>query len=156
ADGRFVVFSSASDLIVPGDTNNCSDVFVKDLSTGTIQLVSQGAQGIGNGASYGGFISPDDRYIVFTSLAKNLVPGDTNGYANVLMKDLQTGIITVVSAGASGIGNNGSIAGSFSGNGRYVLFRSLATNLLPGINSGVRQLFVKDLQTGGLTLASAS
>jgi fibronectin type 3 domain-containing protein len=156
ADGRFVVFSSASDLIVPGDTNNCSDVFVKDLSTGTIQLVSQGAQGIGNGASFGGFISPDDRYIVFTTLANNLVAGDTNGYADVLMKDLQTGIITLVSAGASGIGNGSSLAGSFSGNGRYLLFRSLATNLLPGIQSGVRQLFVKDLQTGGLTLASAS
>ncbi|HMJ31064.1 MAG TPA: hypothetical protein VK512_20330, partial [Xanthobacteraceae bacterium] len=118
ADGRYVAFYSSASNLVPGDTNFLADVFVRDLQTGAITRVSTNASGVqGNGgehpsvSSWSPSISADGRYVAFDSYASNLVPGDTNGYADVFVRDLQTGAITRVSTNASGDQGN-----SFSSN----------------------------------------
>jgi Tol biopolymer transport system component len=76
ADGRFVAFSSSARNLVAGDTNNASDVFVRDLLTGTTVLVSANLNGFSeNGASYSPIITSDGGAVLFHSLANDLLPG---------------------------------------------------------------------------------
>ena len=89
ADGRFVAFDSEATNLVPGDTNDASDVFVRDRQTGTTRRVSVSSGGAqGNGASFDPAISADGRFVAFNSDATNLVPGDTNGAADVFVRTL--------------------------------------------------------------------
>lgn len=122
------------------------------------RLVSTtGAGATGDGASSDPDISGDGRYVAFTSAATNLVSGDTNGKADVFVRDRQTGTTTRVSMSSSGAqGNGASDQPSISADGRYVAFRSAATNLVTGDTNAKTDIFVKDLQTGTLTRASVS
>ena len=155
SDGRFVAFRSYASNLVTGDTNGSSDVFVKDLSTGVITLVSSGTAGIGNSDSESPSISSDGQFVAFYSSASNLVTGDTNGTPDIFVKDLSTGVITLVSSGAAGIGNKGSYSPSISSDGRFVAFQSNASNLVTGDTNGKADVFVKNLLTGDITLVSS-
>ena len=79
-NGRFVSFHSAASNLVPGDTNGVADIFLRDLWTGTTELVSSSRTGgLANGASVGDIsMSADGRFVTFASQAGNLVAGDTN------------------------------------------------------------------------------
>jgi Tol biopolymer transport system component len=146
SDGHYVAFTSFASNLTVGDTNGMNDVFVKNMETGVLTLVSGDEQrGIqGNGDSYDPSISADGRYVAFTSEASNLVPGDTNGVADVFVRDLQTGAITRVSTDASGNQGNQRSEGdaSISADGRYVAFTSQASNLVPGDTNGGADVFV--------------
>src|SRR5512133_439302 len=84
ADGRYVVFQSSANNLVPGDTNGTLDIFVHDRNGGTTTRVSVDSSGVqGNGYSGKPSISADGRYVAFYSYAHNLVPGDTNGVVDV-------------------------------------------------------------------------
>ena len=86
ANGRYAAFTSRAANLVEGDTNGASDVFVHDLWTGRtirVSLTVQGAEA--NGDSFVSGISADGRVVAFTSLADNLVPGDTNGRRDVFV-----------------------------------------------------------------------
>ena len=88
ADGRYVGFSSGASNLVDGDTNAGWDVFVRDREAGTTERVSVTSDGgQGNGRSAYSAFSADGRYIAFASIATNLVGTDTNGYADVFVKD---------------------------------------------------------------------
>ena len=101
-DGRYVLFESSASDLVADDTNGVSDVFVRDMVTGTTMPVSVSTDGdLGNGASRSAVMTPDGRYVAFVSAANNLVPDDTNGIADVFLRDLQLGTTLLVSAGAS-------------------------------------------------------
>jgi len=115
ADGTLVAFVSSSPNLVAGDTNGVRDVFVRNLVTGTTTRASLGAGGQANGASSNAGISADGRFVVFTSLASNLVAGDTNGVADVFERDLATGQTTRVSASAGGDQGNDASGGAASG-----------------------------------------
>ena len=151
ADGRYVAFESAASNLVPGDTNGTSDVFLRDRQLGTTVRVSvatgTGAQG--NLGSYYPFISGDDRYVAFDSMATNLVPGDTNGVNDSFVYDRQTGVVERMSVTSAGVQQNDRSDFSYiSRDGRYVTFMSQATNLVPGdINAHV-DTFVHDRSTG--------
>ena len=94
-DGRYVAFSSAATGLVTGDTNGHIDVFVRDMSTGTIERVSVSTSGTqSNGDSRGVSISADGRYVAFASVASNLTAGDTNGFDDVFLRDRQLGTTT--------------------------------------------------------------
>ena len=95
-DGRFVVFASLAANLVPEDTNRVADVFVRDREAGTIERVSVGVGGAqADGASFGHVsISADGRLVAFRSFAANLVSGDTNGVADVFVRDREAGTIT--------------------------------------------------------------
>jgi Tol biopolymer transport system component len=86
ADGRYVAFQSYASNLVPGDTNGVLDVFVHDRLTGQTTRVSVASDGTqGDSYSFGSSISADGRYVAFASYASNLVPGDTNGWADVFV-----------------------------------------------------------------------
>ncbi len=151
SNGLYVAFASEADNLVPNDTNNCRDIFVRDLLNGTNILVSVATNGYsGDGVSSDPAISSDGRYVAFSSRADNLVPGDTNKAIDVFVRDLQLGTTTLVSVNTNGIGsgNSDSYTAAVSAGGRFVLFRSKATNLVPGqLAPSSENLFVRDLQS---------
>jgi hypothetical protein len=157
ADGRFIAFNSAASNLVANDTNNATDVLVRDVWTGQMTRVSVASDGTqSNGGSEVSGISADGRFVVFSSSASNLVSGDTNGVADMFVHDRQTGQTTRVSVSGTGIfgngvqGNGDSTEGTISADGRYVVFRSWASNLVPNDFNGVVDEFVRDLRTGQL------
>ncbi|HET9692750.1 MAG TPA: choice-of-anchor D domain-containing protein, partial [Steroidobacteraceae bacterium] len=146
-NGRYVAFVSDATNLVSGDTNGRIDVFVKDLEGGRVERVSVSSGGAqANGGSYEPALSADGRYVVFESLATNLVPGDTNASQDVFLHDRETGETRRVSVGTGGTqpdGANGTP--SVSADGRYVAFRSDATNLAAGDDNRSADVYVKDL-----------
>lgn len=148
--GRFVLFNSLASDLVPGDTNGATDAFVRDMVAGQtrrISLSSTGDQANRGGAGTG--ISPDGRYVAFESPATNLVPGDTNGAEDVFVRDLRTGTTVRASLASDGTQPNGdSEIGKLSANGRFVAFRSYASNLVPNDTNGRWDVFVRDLVAG--------
>jgi Tol biopolymer transport system component len=150
ADGRFVVFESSAPNLVPGDTNGHSDIFVRDMLTGTTERVSVSSSGTqGNRDSSYADISADGRLVVFQSNATNLVPGDTNKSSDVFVHDRLTGKTERVSVSSSGKQANGDSKDAYvSADGRFVTFDSNATNLVPGDTNKSWDVFVHDLLTG--------
>lgn len=106
ADGTKVAFESDASNLVASDTNGSTDIFVRDVTAGTTSRVSIRSNGVqqiqGKDNSYDAFISPDGRYVVFSSDAPNLVPGDTNGRTDIFLHDLATGFTSRVSVQTGG------------------------------------------------------
>ena len=147
ADGRYVAFGSYAGNLVTDDTNESADVFVRDTRMGTttrMSLANTGAQG--NGPSGDASINADGRYITFNSSADNLVAGDTNGEADVFVRDAQLGTTTRISvAGTGAQADSGSGSPSISADGRYVAFTSVARNLVTGDTNKVPDVFLRSL-----------
>ena len=145
ADGRFVAFHSFASDLVPGDTNDVQDVFVRDRKTGKTKRVSVRSNGNqGDLTSYQPSISANGRFVAFYSFASNLVPGDTNGFWDIFLHDRTTGKTTRLSIRTSGEASNGdSFNPSISADGRFVAFYSTATNLVPGDTNNAQDVFVR-------------
>jgi Tol biopolymer transport system component len=166
ANGRFVVFGADSSALVPGDTNGRADLFLHDRRSGSTQRVSVGTGGVQADAdSSDGSLSADGRYLAFTSLADNLVPGDTNGQVDVFVRDLRRGVTSRVSISSSGAqtgagpgcstsGDTCSDEPQISASGHQVVFTSFATNLVPGDTNNISDVFVRDLRRGTTIRAS--
>lgn len=150
SDGRFVAFGSGASNLVPGDTNGCWDVFVRDRQNRTTERVSVSSTGEqANGACEAPAISWDGRYVAFTSLATNLVESDTNSLRDAFVHDRQTHETERVSVASDGSQANGECGPwcAISGDGRYVAFYSTASNLVDGDTNGCWDVFVHDRQT---------
>ena len=136
ADGRYVVFDSSASTLVPGDTNDNEDVFLRDRQTNVTTRLSVSATGEqGNGGSSSARISADGRYITFISYASNLVPGPRPevGY-DVYLLDRQAGTLDRISETPDGTpGNGDNYNPSISADGRYVAFQTYASDLIPGV-----------------------
>ena len=145
-DGRYVAFTSSADNLVPGDTNNAQDVFVRDLQSGTTVLasMSSGGSGPGNGASYFATLSSDGRYVLFRSLARNLASGSFSGYENLFVRDLQIGTNYALTHTT---GNTVITVGSMTPDGRFVAFS--------GNTGSTPYLYVWDSQLAGLVYTNA-
>jgi Tol biopolymer transport system component len=143
-DGRVVAFTSRASNLDPADADAMEDVYVKNLATGDVRLVSSADNGIkGNGMSALGSTSADGRLVAFSSIATNLDPADPDLFGDVFLKDLATGDVTLISVTAGGVkGNGDSGGGSVSADGARVAFSSSATNLHPGLD-GRSQVLVK-------------
>ncbi len=149
ADGRFVAFDSDATNLVAGDTNFRTDVFVRDRQTGMTERVSVATGGTeANGQS--GFVDPpsvsvDGRFVAFASGATNLVAGDGNNVVDMFVHDRMSGETTRVSVASDGTEGNAPAAHwpSLSGDGSVVVFASLATNLVPGDDNGVQDVFAR-------------
>ena len=150
ADGRYVAFYALQHDLVPDDTNKTFDAFVYDRLTGAVERVSVASDGSeGNGSSKDEriYISADGRFVVFTSLAGNLVPGDTNGTADVFVHDRETGQTKRVSVDAAGRQIDEPAAHAvISGDGRFVGFASAAADLASGNEAGEVRVFLVDWQ----------
>jgi len=109
----------------------------------------------GDAASTYAMPSADGRYVVFSSSASNLVPGDANGVEDIFIKDTQTGLTTRLSTDNSGAeSNDASYYPVLSADGRYVAFDSDASNLVSGDANGSIDIFIKDTLTGVINRAS--
>lgn len=153
ADGRYVVFDSEADNLVPGDTNSASDIFVHDTVTGETSRASVATDGIeGNGHSLAATISADGHFVAFTSEASNLVPGDTNNSTDVFLRDLVSRTTTRISISSNSIQANDECpldgVPSISADGRYVAFSSYASNLVPDDTNNEMDVFVRDTLEG--------
>ncbi len=164
ADGRFVAFTSNADNLVVGDINSNVDIFVRDRLLATTQLVSVDSAGLqGDGLCSAPSISGNGQIVVFASRSTNLVPGDTNGLEDVFVRDLARGLterVSVSSGGAEGDGHSGYVHTTgyhytaVSSDGRFVVFPSYATNLVPGDTNGVADAFLHDRRLGTTRRAS--
>ncbi|MBX7219978.1 MAG: hypothetical protein K1Y36_08525 [Blastocatellia bacterium] len=164
-DGRYVVFTSNAAL-VPEDTNNVTDVYLRDTASAVTVLVSVNATGTGSGNNVSDLevLSADGTKVAFRSRATDLVAGftDGNGAVNhdVFLRDLTTGTTTVVSRTATVAttsGNNSSDSPVMSADGTKVAFRSTATDLVTGFTDGNgsnTDVFLRDLTAGTTTLIS--
>lgn len=148
-DGRYVVYHSGASNLVSGDNNQRFDIFVHDLQTGETTRVSTNTAGVqGNGDSYNPVISNDGNRIAFHSSASNLQVGDTNNNNDVFVRDRQAGQTVQASAASNGdLANTWSAYPAISDNGRFVAFRSYASNLVPDDTNNTYDVFVRDLET---------
>lgn len=169
SDGRFVLFTSRADNLAPNDSNGSgADIFLRDRSDRKTILVSGSAQGSGNGDSCCAAISPDGRWVVFESIANDLLtpnspdspppPIDINRDTDIFLWELSSGKITLVSLNVPGTAsaNARSSTPSMSHDGRFVAFESPATNLAGNVvdTNLVNDIFVRDMQLGVTTLVS--
>lgn len=160
-DGRFALFESRAGNLVPADTNQVGDVFLRDFALGSTLLISARTNGgSGNGESRSAAMTPDGRYIVFVSAANNLVAGDTNGIPDVFLRDRVWGTTLLVSAGSRSTGQTWAPAGSsespeLTPDGRFIAFYSSATNLVPGVVTA-GEVYVRDFMLGTTYLASTN
>jgi len=159
ADGRIVAFSSDAPNLVPGDTNAVRDIFVRDRTSGTTERISVASDGTqGNGESWYPAISADGRFVVFRSFASNLVPDDTNGVYDIFVHDRTTGETERVSVAADGsqADGEGRQRPAISADGRLVVFRSIASNLVPDDTNGHEDVFVYDREVGTVERVSVA
>ena len=160
-DGRFVVFLSSSSQFVLNDTNEDQDVFVWDRQQQTIDRVSVSSDGRqanrdSQPSGYPPSISDDGRFVAFASDATNLVPGDDNGVTDVFLRDRLNGT-TIRIEPPSGCSIDGGTASSPSGasdspslssDGRFLVFKSLASNFVSNDTNNHADVFVYDRTTG--------
>jgi Tol biopolymer transport system component len=157
ADGRYVAFTSEATNIVPGDTNNHPDVFVRDCQSGNTQRASVSTGSTqGNGNSVFPWISSTGRYVSFTSDASNLIVGDTNGFGDIFVRDLRNDTTERASVAAGNLqGNGSSWDASMSADGRLVAFTSNATNLVSTGTAGLG-IYVRDRMTDTTEVVSVA
>lgn len=150
ADGRYVVFTSLADNLVPDDHNGTADVFQRDRLLGTTVRVSVSSDG-GDalGTSENPSMSADGRYVAFQSDAGNIVAGDENGMIDVFVRDMELGQTVRASVDVDGQDPDGnSTRPSMSGDGRMVAFSSSATDMIPGGTTVAVDIYVRDLDMG--------
>ncbi len=157
ADGRYVSFWSTATDVVPGDTNGLPDIFVRDLVTTTTARVTLDPTGgsLDAGAGTRSSISGNGRLVAFETDATDTVANDTNGVADIFLRNLDTGVTTRVSVDITGgFPDNPSANPAISADGRYVAFNSLASDLVTGDGNDSHDIYVRDLQTNTTRRAS--
>jgi Tol biopolymer transport system component len=160
-DGRFVVFSSAADNLVAGDTNVAPDIFLHDRDTDAdgvfdepgafaVTRISVGPGGAqANSVSSDPVVTPDGRYVCYVSKATNLVPGNGPEVQQVFRLDRTTGQTILVSVNDAGVpGDLHSFDPVVSDDGNIVAFTSVATQLVGGAATEASGIFVRDLAAG--------
>jgi Tol biopolymer transport system component len=165
-DGKVVAFESTNRDLAPeanpvaGDTWQQYDIYVRDLTdpvaaNHTTARITNGIGGVkANGSSSTAKLSPDGRYVWFTSSASNLVAGDTNGHADIFRYDRQTATTTRVDVTNGGNLDADVFLGDISPDGRWVTFSTSATTITPGDTNGVTDVFLLDAQASTVTRVS--
>jgi len=157
---QVVAFDTTANNLAPSDTNRLRDIYARDLLAGTTRLVSMNADGSGsgNGPSSNPLVSEDGRYVIFESLASNLVTNDFNGTNDIFIHDLTTGLTELVSVNADGTANpdGPSHSPSVSADGLFVAFASRATNLVIGVTNLLDEIYVRDIRAASNLWAQAA
>ncbi len=146
-DGRFVVFDTLANGLDPADVNNRPDIYIADTSTGAVSLVSVNSNGeIADAWSFRPAVSRDGRFVVFDSLATNLIPGALP-IPSVYVRDRTTNVTELASIGLGGAQGSGYDA-KLSADGRLVLYSSLDASLVASDTNGVQDVFLYDRGAG--------
>jgi hypothetical protein len=146
ANGLIVAFDSVASSLIGDDSNAVNDVFIKDRLTGVVERVSvSSSEAQANAASKLISISADGQFVLFSSLADNLVIDDNNGVEDLFLRDLANGVTYLVSVtdGGSQIGAATTV-GAMSDDGRYITFQSIASEIVPGDSNNRFDVFVLD------------
>lgn len=150
ANGNVIAFISGATNMVAGDSNGLDDIYVRDRAAGTtrrVNLSSAGAQA--DAFTDRPQISGNGRFVVFSSQAANLVGSDTNANADVFIRDRTTRTTRLVSMSSAEVqGEAASYSPGISSDGRYVVFTSDSTNLIPSDTNGVQEIFLRDRKLG--------
>jgi Tol biopolymer transport system component len=153
--GRYLVFESRADNLAAADGNGAvSDIFRKDLETGTVTLVSAGAAGeAANGASSAPWASDDGRSVVFISSASNLTAVPGNGTAQaVMLRDGELPQRLLLSrnlaTGEAGNGPSGDVR--ITPDGRFGVFASSASNLVAEDGNNASDIFFFEIGSAGV------
>ncbi len=154
-DGRYVVFTSDARTLDPTDSGLHLDVFVRDRTAGTTSRLSVFSGREGNGDAFDPHISGDGSVVAFDSDASNLTsPPDTSGNSDVFVDVLSSRVIQRISTSTAGGNSNGdSFNAGLSGDGRFVVFESSATNLVSATLTAPQNSFVRDRTSGATALA---
>ena len=154
ADGRRVAFETYATNLAAGDANAIADVQVWDEAAGLLVASVSSAGVAGNAASFAPSISPDGRFVAFTSFATNFHAGDVAATANVFVRDLAAGATELVDV-PIGPGPHGfSYLACVSAGGGRVAYFSSSQNLVPGDANGAFDVFVRDRAAAATMLAS--
>jgi hypothetical protein len=156
-DGNIVSFTSFAPNLGGVDGNAENDVYVRNMTTGSNELasVNTGNVAAGNKLSFDSWISEDGRYVTFRSDATNLVSGDTNGNRDTFLRDLTLNSTTLISVNLAGVsGNSGSESNAVSGDGRFVVFQSRATDLVGNDGNNNTDVFLRDTSNNTTRLLS--
>jgi Tol biopolymer transport system component len=125
---------AGSGAAAPGDTTLVSD---------------DGCCAQGDGESSSASVSADGRYVAFASTSSL---GASGGVSHIYVRDRQTGLNELISVNSNEVPGSGSFQGSLapsiSDNGRYVVFESSMTNLVPGDTNAKPDIFIRDRQLG--------
>ena len=149
SDGRWVTFDSDADSFVAGDTNERTDIFVRDVRSGRTSRVSVSSKGgQADDHSFTPSISGDGRWVTFVSDATNLVPGDTNGDTDAFLHDRRTGRTVRLSVALDGRETEGGDSPAISANGRYVVYNVAKPLRSIGTDEDLDGTFVYDTRTG--------
>jgi Tol biopolymer transport system component len=158
SDGRYVAFHSFASDLVDTDSNGDADVFRRDMQTGTTEMVSINAAGTdsGGGASRYPVMSPDGRFIAFTSNGQDFIaPPDAGFNTDVFVRDMNAGTTQWASVAMDGgPSNRTSEEAAISDDGRYVAFRSTASDLHALDNDTNLDIFQRDLVSQTTALVS--
>jgi Tol biopolymer transport system component len=151
ADGRYVAFESEADNLVPSDTNEYTDIFLRDWKYGVTTRVSVSSAGTeAHWHSDAPSISFNGRYVAFTSQAYDLDPVCRSDDWYVFVRDRLTGETSCVSLASDDTpAEESSWNPSISADGRFVAFGSDANNLVPGDNNESRDIFLRDREAAG-------
>lgn len=167
-NGQRLVFSGVSTDYIDGFIDNTAStsgsLYAFDLQTGATTLISHRfgqPSATGNGYCQIGDVTPDGKTVVFTTPASDIVPGlvDANGSDDVYIRELATDATTLASRrfGDPSLSPGGdSTWVQQSADGRYVVYTSLATNIVAGqVDSpNTQDVFLFDRQTNSTILVS--
>jgi len=157
--GTYIAYATDATNITDNhvfDTNGVTDVYVIDRSLGLTdpnrtKRVSFGAAGSGNvqatGGSFNPTISGNGQFVVFRSVASNIVLGDGNNQPDIFIFDRGVGLnarVNISTGGAEANNEDGNSEFTVSDDGRYIAFESLATNLVTGDTNAKRDIFIRD------------
>lgn len=162
SDGNFVAFASKANTLLPGEQDpagTTGKVFRYNVQTQALELVSARPSGAVSGANSGEpSISADGRFVAFTSFAETFGPADNNRANDVYVRDMNGTTVQLVSVktGGGGAGDKASFDSNISADGRFVTFRSDATNLVANDTNAARDAFIRDLQSGTTTRVSVN
>lgn len=160
-DGRYVTYTSQATNVLPTDLNQVRDVFLFDLETNVTELISMATDGTQGDLDSGAFgagharVTGGGRYVVYGSFATNLVPDDLNLKDDIFLRDRLSGTTERVSIATDGTeGDDHSVYPTISEDGRYIVYYSEATTLVPDDTNGLPDAFVYDRQTEQTTRIS--
>jgi Tol biopolymer transport system component len=165
-DGNLVAFvSDGGDTLVNRPTGEGAQVYVRDMSTGRVDLLSAAADGgAPNGRAGEPAISQDGKFLAFTSNSSNLTPGSPTQVAMVYRRELATGATVLVSVQPNGAPSAGAAGqAAITADGGMVAFVSAATDLDPtpagriapaAVARGASDVYIRDMAAGDTILAS--
>jgi hypothetical protein len=152
SNGQYVGFATHASNLFPDDTNSPdSDSVVHNMATGQTSLLGVATDGAlaNTGSTWTGY--SDDGYGEFMSNATNLSSASTDGFWNVYIRNVKTGITALASTDANGDpGNDDSWFPLATPDHEYVDFISFATNLVPDDTTNAPEMYVRNLSDLGL------